>query len=169
MENYELFVGIDISKDWFDVAITIGSNKKDMLHQQFDNGQSGFKAFEKWLRKQAKKLKITGSWIVCMEHTGVYTLELCLFLQNQEIPYLIDSALRIKRSLGIRRGKNDKADSEDIALYIYRNHKDLKVSKLPAKDLVQLKSLLTFRALLVKQRTALKNARSSYKKMPKAG
>ena len=166
MQKYELFVGIDISKNWFDAAITLGSNKKTMLHKRFDNNQSGFNDFLKWLKQQAKKMKKTGSWLVCMEHTGVYTLELCVFLEKQAIDYLIESALRIKRSLGIRRGKDDKADSKDIALYIYKNHKDLKISKLPAKELVRLKSLLTFRALLVKQRTAQKNAANSYKKMP---
>ena len=29
----------------------------------------------------------------------------------------LDSALRIKRSMGICRGKNDKKDSRDIAIY----------------------------------------------------
>ena len=103
------------------------------------------------------------SYLFCMEHTGVYTIPLCAFLQEQGLDYAVDSALRIKRSLGIKRGKDDKADSKDIARYLYLNHKELKTSILPAQTLMDLKNLLAYRNRLIKNLHAIKvGARETY-------
>lgn len=163
MKKYVLFIGIDISKKWFDASLTIDGVKELMIHKQFSNTLKGYKSFIHWIRKQQNTLGIQGAYLICLEHTGIYTLPLCIFLQDQNIDYVLESALRIKRSLGIRRGKDDKADSKDIALYTFLNAKQLKISKLPAKELMKLKSLLVHRDRLVKQRVALKNATGEYK------
>ncbi len=162
MKNYELFVGLDISKKWFDASITTNGKKSEMLHRRFNNSLKGFALLVKWLKGQSKKLSINGPWLLCMEHTGIYTLPLCAFLEKNEIDYIIESALRIKRSLGIRRGKNDKSDSKDIAKYVQLHCKDLKVNVLPAAQMMRLKNLLAHRARLVKQRTMLKSSSKEF-------
>jgi hypothetical protein len=52
-----------------------------------------------------------------MEHTGIYTRHLVesLLLQNAQV--WMESALHLKRSIGMIRGKNDKVDSYRIARY----------------------------------------------------
>ena len=155
MKKYLLFIGIDISKKWIDVASSRDGQIKQMLHHQFDNSISGFKQMLKWLRStQAVNLK--SSSLFCMEHTGVYSIPLCCFLQDQGLDYILDSALRIKRSLGIKRGKDDKADSKSIGKYLHLHHKELKVNKLPSKVLIDLKNLLAYRNRLISKSHAIK-------------
>jgi len=168
MKKYVLFIGIDISKKWFDASVTTDGLKESIKHKQFANTLKGFKKLLFWLGEQEQSLGVQGHYLFCLEHTGVYTLPICVFLQEHSLDYILESALRIKRSLGIRRGKNDKADSKDIAIYAFLHAKKLITSTLPAKELMQLKSLLVHRERLVKQRVALKNASGEYEdNMPK--
>lgn len=53
--------------------------------------------------------------LICFEHIGLYSLPLALYLEKQGIPFAMLSALEIKRSMGITRGKNDIIDSKRIA------------------------------------------------------
>lgn len=165
MKNYGLFIGIDISKKWIDVSLTITGDKSNMVHRRFDNHQPGFKKLLSWIGKFAKENKIEKDWLICMEHTGVYSLPLCVFLKTKHLDYALESALQINRSLGIRRGKSDKADSKDIAKYAFQYHKSLKVNNLPSQQLMQIKNLLTFRKRLVKQRTAHKSSSTEFNKL----
>jgi len=155
MKKYLLFIGIDISKKWIDVAAGPGGEKKNMRHRQFSNDPEGFGEMVHWL-VQNYPMDTKAAYLFCMEHTGVYTIPLCAFLQEQGFSYVLDSALRIKRSLGIKRGKDDKADSKDIARYVYLNHRDLKTSTLPAQVLVDLKNLLAYRNRLLKKLHGIK-------------
>lgn len=158
MKKYVLFIGIDISKYWIDVALSVDGEKKQMLHRRFANQSKGFNKMLNWLLKSAQHLDLSGCWLFCMEHTGVYTMPLCCFLQEQGFDYVLDSALRIKRSLGIKRGKDDKADAKDIAYYVYIHHKQLKISTLPTRELIDLKNLLSYRDRLLKQLHSIKVA-----------
>ena len=58
-------LGIDISKDFFDVALMKG--KQVLASGQFSNSSSGFKSLQSWLKK--RKAPVTWS---CMEATGRY-------------------------------------------------------------------------------------------------
>ena len=163
MKKYALFVGVDMSKKWFDAALTFDGDKQKMIHKQFANTFKGFKSFLAWVNSYLTTLSVRSSCLICMEHTGLYTLPLCSFLEDQACDYVIESALQIKRSLGIRRGKSDKADSKDIAKYIFIHHKTLNVSKLQACQIMLIKSLLSYRARLVKQRVALRISTKEYR------
>jgi len=155
MKKYSFFIGIDISKKWIDVAFTRDGKEKAMLHQRFSNNLKGFVKMFKWLLSHScSGLKHYS--LFCMEHTGVYTIPLCVFLQEQKLDYVLESALRIKRSLGIRRGKDDKADSKAIARYAYLNRNDLTISRLPSQVLIDLKDLLAYRDRLIRHEHSLK-------------
>ena len=52
-----------------------------------------------------------------MEHPGVYTLPLCAFLETKDLSYVLESPYHLKKTLGIRRGKDDKTDAAHIARY----------------------------------------------------
>jgi transposase len=67
----------------------------------------------------------------------------------------LESALRIKRSMGISRGKNDKKDARDIAEYAARHYDKLVVYQEPSQTSEALRTLFTQRRLLVKQKSDL--------------
>jgi hypothetical protein len=48
-------------------------------------------------------------------------------------------AIKTKRSKGISRGKNDESDAKNIAFYDLTYQHKLRLSQLPAKDLLALK------------------------------
>lgn len=58
-------------------------------------------------------------WLICFENTGSYSKEILYFLVDQDIPCLEENPLKISRSLGLRRGKSDKVDSQDICNYAF--------------------------------------------------
>lgn len=70
------------------------------------------------------------------EDTGVYSMPLCCFLSDQQLDYWMIPAIEIKRSKGLVRGKSDKADSKDIAIYSHIHFYKLRLGKIPEKDLL---------------------------------
>ena len=142
------YIGVDISKKTIDVAIYVKSkNSKDTYpHETFENSSSGFNKMSKWLRKQGIALSKS---LFCMEATGSYTYELCLFLEKLDIAYSIQSPLHLKRSFGLAHGKNDKVDASRIAYYAYLHREDIKESKLASDSVRKLKALITERKSIV--------------------
>ena len=64
--DFLYFIGIDLSKQTFDVAIMNDNTSKSFL---FDNTNKGVKAFLRLLKNQQMALNDT---LICMEHTGIY-------------------------------------------------------------------------------------------------
>ncbi len=154
MKKFTLFIGIDISKKWIDAALSRNGQKVRMAHQRFDNSSKGFKRLLKWIASQYRDTS-TEEYLFCMEHTGIYTLPLCTFLQDRRLAFILEAALKIHRSIGIKRGKSDKADAKDIARYLYLHRKELKLSQLPYKQILALKHWFSLRARLVKYSKAM--------------
>jgi len=156
MQKYSLFIGIDISKKWFDAALCYQGNTTGMPHDQFKQTLKGYKSFIVWVKSEVAKHGYAGNWLICMEHTGMYALNFCQFLDDTSIAYVLDNPLRIKRSLGLRRGKSDKADSMAIAEYAFRFSDELKKRRaLPNRLLLKVQALLSLRARLVKYQQGL--------------
>ena len=153
---FSFFIGIDVSKDTIDVSFT----DSGIIHYlgNYTNCLDGFVTLIKHLK--SKTALDINNWFFCFEHTGVYSYELLMFLQDHDIPCLEESALRINKSLGLKRGKNDKADSKDICLYAFEKRATLKLS-IPMSTVVSnVKRLVLRRDLLVNYLKALK---ASYK------
>ena len=151
------FVGIDISKDWLDVAICDETTLEIMLSWRCDNTVEGI---EKMIKKCLKQSLGSSIWL-CFEHTGNYGLLLSSLLEAQQISYTAVPALEIKRSIGMTRGKNDEVDAIRIATYAATHKQKLKTSKLPGKEILRVKYLLTHRSLLLKTCVQLQNSRKS--------
>ena len=118
-------------------------------HQSFTNDKQGFTSLLNWI----KPLKTNHQQVFyCFEHTGVYSMPLALFLSKQQLPYALVSALAIKRSLGITRGKTDTIDAQRIAGYAYLRREQLQANPLPAQSIIKLKQLLSVRQRMVKQK-----------------
>lgn len=144
-------IGIDISKLVFDARIH--SNQKFKV---FENSNKGFKQLIKWVYKSST-FKPEQMMFV-FEHTGLYSHLLSIYLTEEKIPFALVSGLEIKRSLGMVRGKDDKKDATKIALYGYRLRDELKPYVMPSDEIVEIKSLLTLRDRLVKQRASFKTS-----------
>ena len=156
VQKYVFFIGIDLSRDWFDASFSRNGDKSKMIHRRFDNDMKGFLQLMEWLRGlTAKKRLPKKKMVFCMEHTGVYTLPLSHFLQKRKLDLVLVSGLEIKNSLGIRRGKNDKSDSKDIARYVFLRRDELKISELPCEELMLVKNLLAYRERLKKYKNGL--------------
>lgn len=158
MQKYVLFIGIDISKRTIDVALSLTGREKEMVYQQFLNTKSGFKKMLSFIKQTSKCPKDTCQWFFCMEHTGVYTYPLCQFLEQRSFSYTLVNPYHLKHSLGLRRGKSDKADSKAIARFAYQQIADLKPVKNRADKYLIIKSLLSLRNRLVKSKHGLQVA-----------
>lgn len=148
MQKYLLFIGIDISKSWIDVCLTLNGRKNEMLHLRVDNNKKGFEEMLRFIRANFQTHRC--QWFFAMEHTGVYSLLLCRFLEKQSLTYVMLSPLDLKYSLGLRRGKSDPADAADIARYAFMSRLELKPTLLPSDKLLALKSLLGLRSRIIK-------------------
>ncbi|MBO9673554.1 MAG: transposase [Sphingobacteriaceae bacterium] len=154
--NYRLFAGIDVSKMKIDVVFFLIENPDEQFHGTFSNSEGGCTGMMAWIQE------LTGfsiaEMLFCAEDTGLYTLPICTFFDGQGGNLWVENALRLKRSLGLKRGKSDKADAAEIASYGFLHRRKAVLFKLPSKTISELKHLLSCRKQLVKQQTALKNA-----------
>ena len=142
-------IGIDVSKLTLDVFV-----RTTNVHKQFSNDSKGFKQIISWITKQKINLEQT---LFCFEHTGWYCLQLGYFLFENKHRYCCINAIEIKRSMGLKRGKSDKADAWEIANYAWLRREELVPSTPPAKNLIELQRMMSLREQLVKQQTASKN------------
>lgn len=153
-ENQKSYIGIDVSKLTIDVCVITPEGKQD--YQQFENTTKDFKNMELWLNK--KPYFCYQEALFCMEHTGLYTRELVSFLLQRESKIWMESALHLKRSMGMTRGKNDKVDSYRIARYAMTNNDKAVLLKLSSATLLKLKDLMANRERLSKNYQSLKIA-----------
>ena len=152
-ENQKTYIGIDVSKQTIDVSIITHQGKQE--YQQFENNLKDFKRMELWLiQHQCSYL----SSLFCMEHTGLYTRELVSFLLQHQANVWMESALHLKRSMGMTRGKNDKVDSYRIARYAMTNEDKAVLVKLSSSTLQKLKDMMANRERLSKNYQSLKIA-----------
>lgn len=142
MNKSTIFVGIDISKDVFDVYTS------EEGHLQFTNNVSGFKSFAKVLSQS--------HWCI-MEATACYHYPLALYLFKNGIRVSVMNPLVIKRFIQMKLNqiKTDKSDAKMICQYGKEQSLDL---WHPAPEYVEeCKMLQTVTQLYFKQTTAIKN------------
>ncbi len=106
------FIGIDVSKATLDVSLV--KDGKQLFYKRIDNSKKAIKQLVSTLKKQFF-CDVTSS-VYCMEHTGIYNNHLLAVLHEKSINIWLESAMQIKRSMGVQRGKNDKIDAQRIAL-----------------------------------------------------
>jgi len=137
-----LLIGVDVSKKTLDLFF-----KPLELYLKISNNNHGFKEFKLLLQKH---LSCEMEVLVVMEHTGQYSLQWELFLQNLGIGFCKVSSLHIKRSMGLTRGKSDRIDAQRIASFAYRYHDQLSADPRTDPQLTDLKEMITYRDALVK-------------------
>lgn len=105
--NQAEYVGIDVSKDKFDVAVQFNNRYK---HSIYSNDEKGQAEFASWLTQHT-----TSPW-VCMEATGHYSEGIADFLIEKGIKVSVVNPLQVKNfaKASLARNKNDIIDSRII-------------------------------------------------------
>lgn len=154
MEKTFTYIGIDISKLTFDVAI-LSSGKYQ--HYKFNNEAKGFKAFLK---------KLSSDDCCVMEASGPYYLKLACFLVDEGIAVSVVNPLVIRRYSQMRllRAKTDKKDAAVIADYGNSQHPALWSKE---EDYVlELKQMQAYTEQLNKNRTGFMRQMQAFEVNP---
>lgn len=128
---YKQFIGIDISKDSFDVTL-LESSGKIKLELKLTMDKEGFDTLLKYLSSYPKE-----ELLIAMEATGIYHLPLLSFLLELEFKCVVINPILIKSFIGsttLRKTKNDKKDAASIALFSLKSYQSL---HLASPDVVE--------------------------------
>jgi transposase len=146
------FIGIDISKKVIDLCL-LESEENDFIHCNNE-----IKVITKNLKQLIKKKDLDiEETVICAEYTGMYIYPLIKVCQSLGINLWLESGATIKWSSGIQRGKNDKVDSERIALYASRFIDKAKFYACHDEQLDELSYLNSERELLTRDRAKYKS------------
>ena len=162
-KNYQIFVGIDVSKSKLDYCVVNDPFSTKHHFGIISNNEKGIKQLITGLKNKY----ISSEVIFCLENTGVYSMPICYWAQHFKIDYWVVPALEIKKAKGISRGKNDKADAKDIASYCITHLHLVKLTALPQNDFIELKLLLAEREKLVKAIGMFKMTKEGHNFLPK--
>jgi transposase len=152
MSKFKHFLGIDVSKEYFDAVVILDGKKEKPIHNQFVNDYKGIKSLCKWLKKQDSTCENT---LVCLEHTGMYGKLLIKYLIHFKFDLWVEMSLKIIRSIGVQRGKNDKVDAERIAYYAMKNVEEACIFNAPRTEIDKIRNLLSLREKLVVTKASL--------------
>ena len=140
-------LGIDVSKDKLDCHLYL----QGKALEEVTNDEKGYRKLCTWLKKFKLEME---QLLVVMEYTGIYTYGLERYLHKERIAFVKRPALDIKRSLGMIRGKTDRADARFISRYGWMRKDELKPMKPVEQNLVVLQNLMTYRDKMVVDRAS---------------
>jgi transposase len=146
MSTPNLYCGIDMSAETFDICVQSQSN--NFAWHQLPNNATGF--------KQLLQLCSSNYYFV-METTGNFQLPLCLFLHENNCNYSVVNALQIKRyiQMNLERSKSDKKDAKHICMYgIERKPQQY---KMPCQQYFECKQLNNAIESITQETTAFTN------------
>jgi len=145
-------IGIDFSKLTLDVTFFNTNNPEEKQYQQFENTKKGCVQIIKWVKRTFKDCS---DWLVCGEFTGIYSMTSAMVFNEKGIDLWLENPRQIKLSSGISREKNDKVDSNQIALYADRFMDRAKPYKTNNKALLKVRELVSYKDRLTKIRSQL--------------
>ena len=144
---YKFHLGIDISKLTLDGVLLTDGKKETAIHSKVSNTPEGIEElFKKYSTVPEFSLD---NCLICVEATGVYTHPILNYVSLKGAKLWMESGTRIKRSMGIQRGKNDKIDALRIATYALKNQEDARIWRPTNDTLDQVKHLNALRDRLV--------------------
>jgi transposase len=150
MKIWNVILGVDVSKLTLDICWA-----EQNEHVKIDNCSKGFEVLRKWCKTYEIDLKET---LMVIEFTGGYEYRLLQFCESLSISYVRVPGLEIKNSMGMTRGKSDKADAFRIGRYGEKNSDKLTPSKPLNMNILELKQLLTFRKRLVREKAGFQSS-----------
>lgn len=155
----ELYIGVDVSKNWLDLACYDGiSVDWKQGHIRVDNKPSGYHQITRWLKKQGTDKDHV---LFCMEHTGLYGQDFRVWLEKEGLVYGMVNPRKMHRfepdlsenDRALDRIKTDEMDSFRIAMYCEKHSRKIKASpsRLPGEAYFKLKRLMAERRQYTKQ------------------
>lgn len=154
----KIIIGIDISSKTLDICLQNGDSTE---HLSIANQVKAIHVFlKKFVNQQV---------IVAMENTGRYNWQLYEALHKYDFQVYVISALHLKKSMGLIRGKNDKVDAERICKFIQKNQDECTIWKPTNVNVQKMKVLLAERNARIKMKRQLTGQKSDYKLMKTIG
>lgn len=151
--NYSYFLGIDLGKSSFDACVLSVEGSK-VGHFHLANSQEGLLSLTEQLHASGISLSDV---FICCEDMGIYTYDLCLYCNVNNLSLCLVCPLTLKKSVGIQRGKTDRTDARCIADYALLHHRNLSLYSLPDPVIARLRGWLLVRERLVKEHVANQN------------
>jgi transposase len=145
---FKNFVGIDISKESFDIVIVKASLIQNHVHNHFLQTPSGFIRMQQWLKSQ--DVNLDEDTLFCMEDTGIYNHGLVNYLARSKAQFWVEMPLRIKQADGFERGGDDRTAALKIALYAYRHQDRTELWQPLDSVLLKIKNLIAQRDRIVR-------------------
>ena len=162
----KIVIGIDISKEKIDAtAIDVRDTQQGVVkldYQVYKNRPMGYRRMLVWARHLIKGVGLEDV-LFCCETTGGYDRCLCDYIYAKGFDIWREAALQVKCSMGVRKGKDDKADSLMIAEYAMRHIDKAVIYETPDEKVRELKALFLYRYKLVQERTEKKVRASELK------
>jgi len=147
MQKFDYYIGIDVSKLTLDVTILYES--ENIAKTEYYKIENNEKSIAQFVKKKLVNYD-REQMLFCFENTGIYSLPLAYYLNDNKFNYWQVPAIEIKRSKGITRGKTDKIDSKDIANYACEKTHKYRPCVIPAISIQQLRLLFTEREKVLK-------------------
>ena len=141
----KIYVGIDISKEKCNLCYR---NGLEMVREEECSNE--VKVLKKAFKSALKVLGATmDDVLICAEYTGRYIYPLTVACQELNLFLWLDDPTRIKNSMGLTRGKNDRIDAVRIAEYAYRYNDKAVRYAIADEAFVSMKNLLSDREFLL--------------------
>lgn len=114
ISNIKFYLGIDISKPDFHVALLRAEDGKIISQATFNNNTAGFKKLHNWI------IKLTGNDLsvhLCLEATGSYGDGVAFYFTGkvEKLSVVNPRAIKAHGDSNLRRCKSDSADARLIA------------------------------------------------------
>jgi transposase len=148
--QFELFIGIDVSKLTLDIAFL--NQDAEVESFKIENKPVSIKRF---FKKLSKQLNLENS-LVCAEFTGHYCYPLRKVCLEEGYSLWLESGAEIKQRSGVTRYKNDKVDAIRIVDYARRHQDKAKVQRVEDYTLESVRTLSAERELFIKERAKYK-------------
>lgn len=150
--SFTHFIGIDISKKTFDLALISENAPDKAITAKFSNNHKGIVRLEQFIHKhELVKQQI----LFCIEHTGLYCRVLSNYLVENQYAVWLEMPVQILRSLGIQRGKTDQVDAKRIATYAFTFRDKAKLWQPPREEVQKIHDLMALRDRLVESRKSI--------------
>lgn len=156
MDQPAFYVGIDVASETLAVALTRGPRLPVAVPLAVANDPDGFATLAARLAEHGATPE---SALVCLEATGVYGEALCYWLHERGFRLAVEDAAKVRRAMPVAGAKTDALDAQRIADYAARFLDELRPWAPSEAVVEQVRTLLTMREQLTRERTAKLNAR----------
>lgn len=147
-------VGIDVSKETFDVVVLNFLDMEKLFSESFKNNKKGAKSLLSWLSQHKVEL---GESLFCMEATGRHSEKIADFLCEQNLATWVGHPGKMSKILSSYRGKSDRLDALKIAQYAIRYVDEYRAYLPLSLSLKKIRDLCTLRRLLKKTQSQTGN------------